>query len=319
MAHLIKTIFLATPLLWFGGLLAQETPAATLLGHAGAVNSIDLSPDEKFLISGGKDETIRIWNLEDKQSEKIIKTTGSSVKRVTFKSDGTKFLAALYGRFVEVDFKNFKQKLSKKNTHSAFVETCCYSPNNEFILTSSWRDKTLVVWKANSFKKQVETEEVTWVDNAIFNKSSGLIFSGGHDNLVKIWDVGTGSLIKSFAGHDDWIYDLCLSADEKLLYSGSFDKTIKIWDVGTGKNTGSLKGHTEGIVCLDISDDGRYLASGGMDKTIILWDLTSKTEVKRWVAHDAAIMDVKFSANHQKLYSCSIDKTIKIWDTTNLQ
>lgn len=317
MARLIKISLLLFCFFSICSLAAQEVPVASLMGHAGAVNSIDLSPDGRFLISGGKDETIRVWDLKSNQLNKTIKTEGSSVKRVSFKPDGTKFLAALYCRFIEVDFKSFKQK-SKKNPHTAFVETCCYSPTGEFIMTSSWRDKTLVVWKTSGFKKQVETEEVTWVDNAIFNKSSNLIFSGGHDNLVKIWDFSTGSLVKSFAGHDDWVYDLCLSTDEKTIYSGSFDRTIKIWDVVTGKNTGTLKGHSEGIVCLDISKDGKYLASGGMDKTIVIWDLETKIEVKKITAHEAAVMDIKFSSDHQLLYSCSIDKSIKVWDLKGL-
>lgn len=310
---------LAIAFVWSAQFLpAQETPLATLLGHGAAVNSIDLSPDGNYLVSGAKDETIRIWNLKTGQQESIIKTDGSSVKRVNFRPDGAKFLAALYGRFAEYDFKTLKARRSKKNTHSAFVETCIYSPNSKLILTSSWRDNTLVAWKASNFKKSIDLQESVWVDNAIFNTASTLVFSGGHDNLAKMWDLSTGSLVKSYAGHDDWIYDLCLSPDEKVLYTGSFDRTVKIWDVATGKNIGTLKGHKEGIVCIALSPDGRYLASAGMDKEIVIWDLSSKTEVKRFMAHEAAIMDLEFDAAGKKLYSCSIDKTIKIWNTEGL-
>jgi WD40 repeat protein len=239
---------------------------------------------------------------------------GSSVKRVSYSHDGKKFAAALYTRFVEIDTKTFKGKFSKKNTHTAFLEACVYSPDDKYILTSSWRDKTLMVWKAGSMKEQVETKEVTWVDNAIFNKNGSLFFSGGHDDLAKMWDFATGNMIRSYAGHDDWVYDVCLSPDEKNLYTGSFDKTIKIWDVNTGKNLATLKGHTEGIVCLDISKDGKYLASGGADKDIIIWDLAGRKEAKRIKAHAGTIMDLKFSPDRKTLYSASLDKTIKVWD-----
>lgn len=296
----------------------DSTAKAILSGHAGAVNSIDVSPDGLTLISGGKDETIRIWDLANFSLKKTINMEGSSVKRINFKHDGSKFLAALYTRFAEIDFKTFKPKFSKKNTHTAFIETCLYSSDDKYILTSSWRDKTLVVWKAGSLKEQVETKEVTWVDNAIFNKGTTLIFSGGHDNLVKMWDFTTGEMVRTYAGHNDWVYDVCLSQDEKFLYSASFDNTIKIWEVNTGKNIATLKGHTEGVVCLDLSKDGKYLASGSVDKQIIIWDIGAKKEVKRIKAHDAAVIDLKFSVDNKTLYSCSQDKTIKVWDLKDL-
>ena len=314
----IKLFILLT--LPFSTALAQEDFSEnTLIAHTGGVNSIDISSNGNYLISGSKDQTVCVWNLKTNQLEKTLKFDGNSIKRVCFNKDGSKFLVALYEQFMEINFLNFKRKSSKKNAHSSFVEACNYSSDDKFILTSSWRDKSLVIWKANNFKKEIELDEKdNWIDNAIYNKNSTLVFSGGHDNMIKLWNLSTGGLVKSFAGHDDWVYDVCLSDDENTLYSGSFDKLIKVWDVKSGKNTGTLKGHTEGIVCLDMSKDSKFLASGGADNTIIIWDLTTKKEVQKLVGHQGTVMDLKFSNDNKTLYSCSIDKTIKIWKL-NLQ
>jgi WD40 repeat protein len=299
---------------------SQDSMAAhVFFGHAAAVNSIDLSPDEKTLVSAGKDGTLRFWDLSAHQQSKTLRLSDASVKRVAYNHGGTAVLAALYARFAEVDVNTFKPRFSKKNAHSAFVETVLYSADDKYILTSSWRDKSLVVWKGPSMKLHLETSEETWVDNAIFNRKNNLIFSGGHDDLVKVWDFETGKMIRSLAGHSDWVYDLCLSPDEKLLYSASFDKTIKVWDVNSGKNIRTLLGHSDGLVCLALSQDGRYLASGGMDKQIIIWDLNDYKMVKKIQAHSAAVTDLHFSADHKTLFSSSQDKTIKVWDLTNLE
>lgn len=308
--HLVLAAFFFLNVLFFK---AQDSLVATLLGHAGAVNSIDISPDSKWLISGSKDETLREWSLENYTNTKTITNFGYSVKRVKFNSKGDKFLVASYEAFHEFDFTKFKKIRTKKKAHTTFLENCIYSPNDEFIATSSWRDKTLVIWKASSFKKQAETIEVTWVDNAIFNKASNLLISGGHDDMIKMWDVNTGGLIKQFAGHNDWVYDICLSADEKYIYSASLDKTIKVWDIASGKQVATLKGHSDGVVSLDISKDGKYLVSAGLGKEIIIWDLNTKTAIKNFPAHDLTIMDVKFGNNSNTIYSCSMDKTIKVW------
>ncbi|MDO8999817.1 MAG: WD40 repeat domain-containing protein [Bacteroidota bacterium] len=308
-----KLIFLSVLILNSILFKAQDSLVATLLGHSGPINSFDISLDNKWLISGSKDETLRLWNLENFSNTKTISNFGYSVKRVNFNSKGDKFLVATYEIFSEFDFAKLKKIRTKKKAHTTFLENCSYSPNDEFIVTSSWRDKTLVIWKASSLKKQSETPEVTWVDNVIFNKASNLIISGGHNDMIKIWDVATGGLIKQFAGHEDWVYDICLSTDEKYIYSGSLDKTIKIWDIASGKQITTLKGHTDGIICIDLCKDGKYLASAGIDKEIIIWDLSSKTIAKKFPAHDQTIMDIKFGKDSNTLYSASMDKTIKVW------
>lgn len=299
-------------------LTAQDQAKAVLLGHSGGVNSIAISPDGKTLASGAKDETLRFWDLEKTEAIKTITTEGSSVKRVCYNHAGTKLLASLYTRFAEIDVKSGKKRMSKKNSHTAFTETCIYSSGDDLILTSSWRDNTLSIWKSSNLKKQIDLKEVCWIDNALFSKKGDLVFSGGHDNLIKVWDVATGNMIYSLAGHEDWVYDLCLSADEKTIYSAGFDKVIKVWNAETRKNTATLKGHSEGVVCLDISTDNKWLASGGTDKEIIIWDLNEKKEVKRIKAHTEAITDLKFSSDGKTLYSCSLDKTIKIWDLSSI-
>ena len=35
----------------------------TLEGHTDAVKSVCVSPDEKYIISGSKDKTIKIWDM----------------------------------------------------------------------------------------------------------------------------------------------------------------------------------------------------------------------------------------------------------------
>ena len=309
-------------ILIFGLLLnlavAQEQPLFVLQGHSGGINSIALSPDGNTLVSGSKDETIRFWDLDKKECSKTMVIENTSVKRVSYNNSGDKLLISIYGRFAVIDIKSGKKKLSGKKSHTAFVETSTFSEDESLILTSSWRDNTISVWKSSNFKKLIDLKEVYWIDNAIFNKKANLVYSGGHDNLVKVWDITTGNMIFSLAGHDDWVYDVKLSPDEKMIYSGGFDGVVKIWDLNSRKNIASLKGHKEGIVCIDVSPDGKYLVSGGVDKELIIWNLETQKEAKRIMAHDEIIMDVKFSKDAKVLYSCSIDKTIKAWDLTSL-
>jgi WD40 repeat protein len=37
---------------------------ATLMGHSGAVNSVQIAPDGRFAVSGSEDKTVKVWDLE---------------------------------------------------------------------------------------------------------------------------------------------------------------------------------------------------------------------------------------------------------------
>ena len=50
-----------------------------LQGHLAAVNSLLMTPDDRWIISGSKDKTIRIWNVEDVASVKTLKLHSGTV------------------------------------------------------------------------------------------------------------------------------------------------------------------------------------------------------------------------------------------------
>ncbi|MEA5502105.1 hypothetical protein VB735_03075 [Halotia wernerae UHCC 0503] len=42
----------------------MQFTATTELGHPNQVNSVSFSPDDKLLLSGGKDAGVMLWNLD---------------------------------------------------------------------------------------------------------------------------------------------------------------------------------------------------------------------------------------------------------------
>ena len=54
--------------------------------------------------------------------------------------------------------------------------------------------------------------------------------TGGLDQVVKLWDVGSGQEAEGLRGHSSRITSLAYAPDGKTLASGSQDGTVRIWN-----------------------------------------------------------------------------------------
>ena len=77
---------------------------------------------------------------------------------------------------------------------------------------------------------------------------------------MKLWDLETGRLVKTFKDHHDWVVSVTFSADNRRVVSGSLDNTIKIWDIQTGELIYSIS-LLPGNHAMTLFKDNQYLAS----------------------------------------------------------
>lgn len=165
-------------------------------------------------------------------------------------------------------------------------------------------------------------------DCSIPNALSPLEFSpdgrrlvlGGRNCLVKVWDVASGRLVRTFTGHTGCVNSVCFNGDGSQVASGGWDLRIFLWDVATGDAIGELKGHADAVHAVAFSPDDSLLASGGFDNTIRLWDLKRRADKpKVLVGHSVSVHCVRFSRDGKSLFSAAGDRSVKTWDIPTLR
>ena len=74
---------------------------------------------------------------------------------------------------------------------------------------------------------------ISWVWSLTFSQDGTSLVSGSDDNTIKLWDVQTGGVVKTFHGHTDSVWSVSISADCTMIASGSHDGTIRLWVIQT--------------------------------------------------------------------------------------
>ena len=96
------------------------------------------------------------------------------------------------------------------------------------------------------------------------------IATGARDKKIRIFEVKSGRLIITLAGHDNWVTDLWFHPNGKFMISSADDKSIRIWDLVLGRCYRKIyNAHDHFVSCFDMK--GKIAVSGSVDTTLKLW------------------------------------------------
>ena len=140
------------------------------------------------------------------------------------------------------------------------------------------------------------------------------LLSGSRDRTLKLWEVATGRLLRTFEGHSDGVESVTFSPDERFALSGGYDNTMKLWQVENGQLVRTFEGHTESVLSVAFSPDGRYVLSGSWDSTVRLWDVETGRGVRTFLGHTSGVLTVAFSPDGRYMLSGGDWGKVHLWE-----
>ncbi|NJO39253.1 MAG: hypothetical protein HC769_00425 [Cyanobacteria bacterium CRU_2_1] len=181
-----------------------KTIAQTLQPKKAGIWSLAISPDDRYLVCGGEDAMVVLWDLQTGECLHTCEGHLSQVHYTAFSPKGTCFATGSYDHTIKLWDRSTGACLATLAGHTGQIFCVRFSPDGQWLVSGS-SDGMVKVW-------HVETGRCTLTLHGHTDGISGLAFkpisagsktdaqhlvSGGRDEMLKIWDMTTGDCLKT--------------------------------------------------------------------------------------------------------------------------
>jgi WD40 repeat protein len=132
------------------------------------------------------------------------------------------------------------------------------------VLAGIGGDSLIRLWDTGSAKLlrtlTVNSDNPAW--SLAFSADGKRLAAGHFGGSITIWDVASGNVVMTLAGHGREIVQVTFSADGKRLASAAWDTSAKVWDLSTGNSLATYH-HDRAVLGVAFSRDGTFLATPG--------------------------------------------------------
>jgi WD40 repeat protein len=288
-----------------------------LRGHAEGVYCVQ--SDDNKIVSGSRDDSIRVWNMRSGECMRIYYGHVGSVLCLQYDTDDMTPRPEIVSGGSDSTVVYWDLHTGKvKRRWVAHAESVLNIRYDRHVLLTCSKDRTVRLWRRQTGEflrtltgHRVAVNAVQFVDHVAASASG--------DRTVRLWDLEHGECIRVLEGHQRGI--ACLEFDGRLVVSGSSDRSIRLWDTrindGTSRSSEVMvfSGHTDLVRAL--AWDGTRIVSGSYDATLKLWDVRYTGKMLNDLKHGHSSKVFKVHLDRSRITSCSQDQQIIVWDVAH--
>jgi WD40 repeat protein len=281
--------------------------------HNGEISEAFLTKDNKFLITGGEDGYVRLWDMTSNTPFKEFKY-GTFIRDMDINPENT--MVALGGDdgYVSIIDLTTKEKAKELKLSEGAVYAVKFDPNGTWlgIGTSSGQVR---IWNPATEALLLGATHTSEVYDVSFSADGKYMVSGGADSTARLTKTQAGGEVFALK-HGDWVEDTAFGPDSSWFAAASDDNLVHVWDTNTGEEKLRLP-HGSYVLRVEVSPDGQWILSTGYDKTARLWDVVSGTLVREMPLDDNG-WALAFSPDGKYIFTGDLKGNVIVWDISTL-
>jgi WD40 repeat protein len=306
-------------------------------GHTSGVQSVALSRDGRWAVSGSHDCTVRLWKLPFNLTRAVSPAKGApaaasesrrflghtdDVGCAVFTPDGRQALSSGYDACVRVWDVETGRELRRFTGHKGPVWSVAVSPDGRRALSSSGgalerpaeeRECSVCLWEVESGKELRRTEAQSWAFISVaFSPDGSRALFGCYDGTVRLWDIEQWKEIRRF-NHMRGLWSVRFSPDGRLaLTFGGWEGALaRLWDLESGQELRQFDVPSGGFQAV-FSPDGRSLLCAAAEGAVRLWDVETGKLI-RLFPHKGGVAAVEFSPDGRFVVCGGYEGTVRVW------
>lgn len=279
------------------------------------LDAIAISYDGNLLVSGGRDNIVRLWNTSGELRGQMLAHT-AWVTRVAITPDGNTIASSSQDSTVRLwDTTTFAPHATLTH-HTGSVTGVTFSPDGRLLATTSL-DGFIWIGEAatgNELARLANFNGAVW--SVVFSADGRRLATGSGDGTIWLWGLYDNSVTR-LDGHAGAVTALTFNADGTRLISSSWDRTARLWDVSqsppqSGSTLLTLTGHYGPLTGAAFSTRG--LITGSLDGTLRLWDFAGGQPIATLQGSATMLGSTALSADGSWAASAGIDGLIELWN-----
>ncbi|MBN2157295.1 MAG: DUF4062 domain-containing protein [Candidatus Lokiarchaeota archaeon] len=299
--------------------------------YNGDYYSITFSPDGSQLLTGCRDSTLKLWDVNTMMEVYLLHGTRDilSEKILGFSPNGSIFITVesqyslkLMDSVTDAQYivklwdSHTKKELKSLKGHLKDITCYDFSPDSTQLVTGSI-DHTLIIWDiASGTALHVLRGHTTYLKLCSYSLDGQNIISLSNENTVKTWDVKSGKEVNSKSNPVKSCTMCSISPDKtKILVIGS-SRNLKLWNLLSENPPITLEGfYTDPMhYAFAFSPDSLSFITKIGKNELAIWDAQTGVMLRSFTAHSRNISTCLFNPNGDIIVTGSLDRTIKLWD-----
>ncbi|XP_074331127.1 autophagy-related protein 16-like [Apium graveolens] len=285
--------------------------------HQGGCAALVFEYNSNILLSGGQDQTIKLWDTNSGSLSRTLHGCLGSVLDLAITHENSSIIAASSSNKLFVWDKDSGRL---RHTLTGHVDKVCAVDVSKFStrhVASAAYDRTIKIW---DLQKGYCTNTIIFPSNCnalCFGIDGHTICSGHVVGNLRLWDSQTGKLLSEVAAHSQAITSISLSRNGNVILTSGRDNVHNLFDMRTLEVCGTLRASGNRMAsnwsrsC--ISADDNYVAAGSADGSVSVWSISKASIVSTLKEHNSSVLCCSWSGLGKPLATADRSGTICTW------